>query len=106
MVANLLGNALVLVSPCQPGVDERRDIAAADLSRNALHDVEQAVKERQRVGRKEQPLLADHSALAGQPQDRNLVVEIATTAIPAVVHLVASGQRRVKSDDAGGLALV
>ena len=76
------------------------------LTRDRLEDVEQSVEQRQGVLRQEQLLLTDHSSLTGHPPDRNLVVEVAGTAVPAIVYVAASGQRRVEPDDAGGMSLI
>src|SRR5262249_48929870 len=105
-VTGVFSDTLILIPSGQPGVEERSDDAAADLSRDAVHDVEQAVEKWQGILSQEQPFLANHSAPTSHPQDRNLVVKIATAAIPSIMCAVASRQRGVETHNAGGLPLV
>ena len=48
-------------------------------------------KNRQGVLRQKQLFLANHPALAGQSEDRSLVVEVAGAAIPAVMGFAIAG---------------
>ena len=98
-VPYVLGDALVLVSVCQPGVEKRADDAAAYLPRNPVEDVQQAVEERQRVLRQKQPPATHHAALAAQAQNCGLVFEIPGSSVPSVVRLAAARQRGMKADD-------
>jgi hypothetical protein len=79
------------------------DNAAANLAGYAIHNVEEAIELRPRVLGEEEPFLAYHTAFAGYAEDRNLINEIASPAVPSVVDLVAAGKRSVEADDAGGL---
>jgi hypothetical protein len=47
-----------------------------------------------------------HAALAAEPQDRGLIVEIPGAAVPAVMRLAVPGERGVEADDPGLPALL
>src|SRR5262249_39644778 len=76
-----------------------------DLAWNGVEDIEQAIEDRQRVLRQEQLLAAGHAGLASEAEDRQLIGEVASSAVPPVVRLVTTGQRGVDAGHACGAPL-
>src|SRR5262249_18520661 len=73
----------------------------AEFAWNAIENVEQAIKDRQRILCQEQPFLANHPTFAGQSKDRHLVVEITGASVPSVVDIAEACQRGMKTRYAG-----
>jgi hypothetical protein len=76
------------------------------LARNGIEQIEQAIEHRQCILREEQLLLAYHPALTAEPQHSDLIVEIASSAVPAVMYFTETRKRGVQADDAGVLPLL